>query len=459
MQSTLEILVKLKDEASASLQKFNVNFKQMAAIGTAGFAAVTGAVALSVKEFASAGDEMQKMAIRTGFSTEALSKLKFAAQQSGSSIGSFEVAFKSMSREMIGNSDRIKKALEGNLVKPFDEIMGMGSEEMFFTLADSVASIEDPIKRSAVAMEVFGKSGTELLPLFDEGRDGMAKLYAEAERLGIVFDQNAANAAAKFSDSMDSLKGSFDGVKFAIAEALIPILNEMVDKITPIIITIKDWAKEHPELTQQIIIATAAVFGIIAAVGTLGLAIPMIVTGLTLLGGTLGIVIAIFAGLVLAVTNVIQIYNILKNESELVWEGIKIIIKEKVDAIVGYFQPLIDILTAVWNKITAIADRAKSVAGGVVSSVSGFLGNAVSGARSLVGLAEGGIVTGPTLAMVGEGGGPEAVIPLDRMGSFGGNNITVNLSGNFYGSDEELAEKMGDKIADIIGQQLKIRTI
>jgi hypothetical protein len=43
-------------------------------------------------------------------------------------------------------------------------------------------------------------------------------------------------------------------------------------------------------------------------------------------------------------------------------------------------------------------------------------------------LAEGGIVTGPTLAMIGEGNGPEAVIPLSRMGEFGmggGMNITV----------------------------------
>jgi hypothetical protein len=43
-------------------------------------------------------------------------------------------------------------------------------------------------------------------------------------------------------------------------------------------------------------------------------------------------------------------------------------------------------------------------------------------------LAAGGIVTGPTLAMIGEAG-PEAVIPLDRMGSMGGNNVTINVQG------------------------------
>jgi phage-related minor tail protein len=43
-------------------------------------------------------------------------------------------------------------------------------------------------------------------------------------------------------------------------------------------------------------------------------------------------------------------------------------------------------------------------------------------------MANGGIVTSPTLAVIGEAG-PEAVVPLDRMGSIGGNNVTINVNG------------------------------
>jgi hypothetical protein len=43
-------------------------------------------------------------------------------------------------------------------------------------------------------------------------------------------------------------------------------------------------------------------------------------------------------------------------------------------------------------------------------------------------LAQGGIVTAPTLAVVGEAG-PEAVIPLDKMGMIGGNQVTINVNG------------------------------
>ena len=59
-------------------------------------------------------------------------------------------------------------------------------------------------------------------------------------------------------------------------------------------------------------------------------------------------------------------------------------------------------------------------------------------------LAEGGIVTGPTLAMIGEGDGPEAVIPLDKLGSMmGGNNVTV--TGRIQGSDILLSNERAQR--------------
>jgi SLT domain-containing protein len=64
-----------------------------------------------------------------------------------------------------------------------------------------------------------------------------------------------------------------------------------------------------------------------------------------------------------------------------------------------------------------------------VKSVGGFVGGLIPG------LAEGGIVTRPTLAMIGEGGQSEAVIPLDKLGNMGG-NITINVTGGIATSAE-----------------------
>lgn len=75
----------------------------------------------------------------------------------------------------------------------------------------------------------------------------------------------------------------------------------------------------------------------------------------------------------------------------------------------------------------------------------------MSAAASIPKLAEGGIVNGPTIAMIGEAG-REAVVPLDRAGSmgFGGGGPTVNITINGDVSGEEIAEKIGDRLVNIL---------
>lgn len=65
-------------------------------------------------------------------------------------------------------------------------------------------------------------------------------------------------------------------------------------------------------------------------------------------------------------------------------------------------------------------------AAGINSWIDLNLGNIMGNMQFL---AQGGIVTKPTFAMIGEGGEPEAVIPLSKLGNMTGNNITINVNG------------------------------
>ncbi len=101
-----------------------------------------------------------------------------------------------------------------------------------------------------------------------------------------------------------------------------------------------------------------------------------------------------------------------------------------------------------FNNLFSAASRAISAAGNIA-------GGAFSSVRGLLGLQHGGIVTRPTLAMVGEAGA-EAVIPLSRFGGAGiGGAINIYLQGDFY-TDAEVAERFANKIANLIKFQLKL---
>ena len=113
-------------------------------------------------------------------------------------------------------------------------------------------------------------------------------------------------------------------------------------------------------------------------------------------------------------------------------------------------------ISAPIQSITSFVSSAASAAGRIGSSI----GNAVSSV--VPHFASGGIVNGPTYALVGEAG-PEAIIPLSMLGRGGsaiGNNqsgsINVYLSGNFY-TDQQNATRIGNMIAKVLNQQLKLK--
>jgi phage-related protein len=118
---------------------------------------------------------------------------------------------------------------------------------------------------------------------------------------------------------------------------------------------------------------------------------------------------------------------------------IKTIFKAAIDFIWGKIQWVISKVEWVGKKVKGVMDKIPSV--GLPSfSMPKF---------KLPFFAEGGIVTKPTLGMVGEGGESEAIIPLSKLDKFinggGGKNVTVNITGNHIASDYDV-DRMMDKV-------------
>ena len=63
-------------------------------------------------------------------------------------------------------------------------------------------------------------------------------------------------------------------------------------------------------------------------------------------------------------------------------------------------------------------------------------------------MAKGGIVTRPTLAMIGESG-PEAVIPLGRGGGMGSMNVTVNVAEGAIVGVDDLTDTIAQTVRDV----------
>ena len=299
-----------------------------AGAATLAIGALVGGLAASIKSFVSTGDEIQKMATRTGFSTEALSEMRHALQISGSDIKGFENGIRRMSGFIEDSKDGLATSTDAldKLGISVQDLQGLSPEESFRVLSSAIADLPDEVQKAALAQDVFGRSGTRLLPLLQEGSAGIAALRQEAHELGIVFDQDAADSAAEFSDSMTRLKGRFQGIAFTVARNLVPTLTKIIDWATEIIPKIK---AELMPLWLAVKDALGGVFAtvkndLLPALKDLWVAIgpvliPVAKTIAVMFGQRLKGIFEVFAGIIKTVAGV------LTGDFGGAWEGIRTI--------------------------------------------------------------------------------------------------------------------------------------
>jgi hypothetical protein len=175
-----------------------------------------------------------------------------------------------------------------------------------------------------------------------------------------------------------------------------------------------DWAAEHPEILLGIGIAIATIAAAIVAVN-----VAMALNPFSL------IAIAV-VGLGALLVTAYKKFEPFKTIVDAVFGGIEFWITE---VTIPAFRTMYTIAKTIFNGIARIWNNTfGKLSFSVPDWVPGIGGKGFD-VPNIPMLAEGGIVTGPTLAMIGEGNNPEAVIPLSRMGEFGmggGMNITVN---------------------------------
>jgi len=253
------------------VKKNSGQFKAMGLAATAAGAAVLLTFKKMVRQYVETGDMIHKMALRTGFAAETLSELAYAADISGADITMLEKGVKKMSKTIVDASYGLETYLRvfRSLGLEVNDLLKMSPEEQFMKIGAAIADMEDDTLRTAAAVDVFGRSGTMLLPLFKEGAEGIEKLRKEAHTLGIIFDEEAAAKAAKLKDAQTALKGSVQGLSIAILNDLIPVITDVVKGFT-------DWfvksRKDAGDWTQAILsffkVIAQGIEGLMLAWGT-----------------------------------------------------------------------------------------------------------------------------------------------------------------------------------------------
>jgi methyl-accepting chemotaxis protein len=199
-------------------------------IGTL-FAQGINAATRAVFDFVEAGAAIDDIANRTGASTEGLSQLAYAADQSGASIQDIEKAMRKLAdveTEAARGGSAAAKSLSrvGLSAKDLD---GLSPEEKFLAISEGLSKIQDPAERSSLAMDLLGKSGANLLPMMEDGAAGIQAMMAEADSLGMTLGPEQAKAAADFDDAWNKAIGTLAGFGKIIGAMVLPYVTSFIN--------------------------------------------------------------------------------------------------------------------------------------------------------------------------------------------------------------------------------------
>ena len=227
MASIGDLVVNLTADSTKMNAALSSAQKQLMTFG----AAVAAAAGAAVTRFLQVGSALDDMAQRTGVSVEALSGLSYAAKLSDTDLQSLQGSLVKMTKllgEAQGGSTAAAEALAG-IGLSAKQLQGLSPDEQFGRIADRIAAIQDPAEKTKAAMDVFGKSAAEILPLLNQGSDGIAKMMGEAQRLGLVMDSETATAAATTADAIDRLLMAVDATAVKIGAMFAPVLSNVAE--------------------------------------------------------------------------------------------------------------------------------------------------------------------------------------------------------------------------------------
>ncbi len=257
-KKTVDVMVDIKGDQKdldAALRKSNSslkNFKasaisagkQVAILGAIGVAAVAGLTFAAWKltsSFKDYGVELDKVVKSTGLSANLTSQMAYAAEQEHASLQDLQTAWRKLSKTMSDADEGLAESIrsfDALGVSIYNNKGGLKSlDEMTLDIADALSEMTDDTKKAALAQEMFGRSGMNMIPFLEMGSDGIRELMQESVKLGNVWTNEMAAGAKSFDDKLTAMSYSFRVIKWQIGNALLPEF----EKITDWFMANKDW--------------------------------------------------------------------------------------------------------------------------------------------------------------------------------------------------------------------------
>lgn len=229
--------------------------KVIGGVTTAAVAATTGLAAFA-KETADSLDVIDKQSQKIGLSTDAYQELNYVMGLSGADINSMESGMKTLTKQIVSATDGTKSSTDafkklGVAVTNTDGSLRSQEDVMWDTL-NALQGVENQTEKASLATQLFGKAGTDLIPLLNSEQGSIESLRKEASDLGLVMSEDMVKSGADLSDQISKTQQSFQALGTQLGGALMPIAMDLASFIQSMMPTIQGLIQQITPVIQTL---------------------------------------------------------------------------------------------------------------------------------------------------------------------------------------------------------------
>lgn len=317
-----------------------------------------------------ASDDLNTLAKQTGFSTEEIQKMQYAADLIDVSFDDIAGALKKFKTKV----DPSNKALAALGISATDADGNLrDATDVFSDAISALSGIQNETERDQMAMELFGKSADSLAGIIDDGGAALAAYGEQAEALGLIMDQDTLDSLNAVNDTIDTMKTQITGIMTVIGTQVVPVLTPILEKAGELVTNI---AQKLGELNPETMETILTVVGIAAALAPVLILGGQLITGLGTLITVIGTIVGVLGGpLTIAIAVVIAAGVLLYKNWEKVkavaedlakrvrtsWNNIKTEVTKVIDAVKGKIDEFKDKFEELKKKVSGVWDTIKGL--------------------------------------------------------------------------------------------------
>ena len=318
--------------------------KKMMGVGVA----ITGSLTALTGSYVEHSSEIVKVSKMAGISTKEYQMWDRILKSTGYSMEAANGDFAAMAERMAVTQQELTGLIDSEsdltqIVKELglsvtDSNGNLKNTGQFMNeLMIATSKLENKTHQQAVMTALLSTTGEELLPHLENWEQKMK----EMEKGNYVTDSQLKKVA-EFKQKWNDLKLQFEGTRNAIGQALMPILEQLMEKVSPVIDKVTKWINENPKLVEGILIVGGVIAGLGAIVTTLGIALSGLAGIIALVNIAFAPTNLLIMGIVVAIGGIIGMTILMKKAWDENWNGVRDKAKEVCDKVLNWWTNLKD---------------------------------------------------------------------------------------------------------------------